>query len=454
VAFSPPASDGGSPVTGYHVQCTSSDGGTNRTVSATSSPRTVTSLTTGATYRCRARAINAVGPGPYSAYSPSFLLGAPSAPQGVAAAPASTSSASVSFSPPASTGGSAITGYAVQCDSADGGVSGATTGASGPVTVEGLSSGSTYSCRAAAANGVGLGAWSPWTPAFVVPAPTAPGVPQGVSAAALTATSASVSFSPPAADGGSPLTGYTVHCASTDGGVGRTVAATSSPRTVAGLTTGATYRCRVRAVNAVGSGPYSAYSSLFVVRAEPAAPQDVAARSATATSASVSFSPPASDGGSPVTGYHVQCTSSDGGTNRTVSATSSPRTVTSLTTGATYRCRVRAINTVGAGPYSAYSPSFLLGAPSAPQDVAATAASTTSASVTFRRPVTDAGSAITSYFAQCVSTTGGTTRSRTGPGSPLAVGGLTTGATYRCRVRATNDVGNGPYSAYSATFVP
>jgi hypothetical protein len=31
---------------------------------------------------------------------------------------------------------------------------------------------------------------------------------------------------------------------------------------------------------------------------------------------------------------------------------------------------------------------------------------------------------------------------------------LTTGSTYRCRVRATNAIGTSPWSTYTTTFVP
>jgi hypothetical protein len=452
VIFAPPASDGGSPVTGYQVQCASSDGGVTRTVSATSSPRAVGNLTTGTTYACRVRATNAIGYGPYSAYTASFLVGAPSEPRDVAASPASASSASVTFAPPSSTGGSTVTGYAAECTSTDGGAAAGVTGPGSPVTVGGLTSGSTYRCRAAAVNAVGMSPWSAWSGTFVVPLPALPSAPQGVTAVAASATSASVSWSPPATDGGVPLTGYTVACVSSDGGTTRSVTATASPRTVANLTTGATYRCRVRARNEVGLGPFSAYSAPFVVQTPPTVPQAVTARTASATSASVSFAPPASDGGSPVTGYHVQCVSSDGGNNRTVTASTSPRTVTLLATGKTYACRVRAVNAVGNGPYSAYSPSFLLGAPSAPEEVFAVRESGTNASVYFSAPLSNGGSAITSYQAQCASTDGGTTRSRTGASSPLAVASLTSSATYRCRARATNAVGTGPWSVYVPTY--
>jgi hypothetical protein len=69
-----------------------------------------------------------------------------------------------------------------------------------------------------------------------------------------------VTFTAPASDGGSPITGYTV--TSSPGGI--TGTGGSSPITVSGLTTGTSYTFTVRATNAVGTGPASAASNSIV----------------------------------------------------------------------------------------------------------------------------------------------------------------------------------------------
>ncbi len=88
------------------------------------------------------------------------------------------------------------------------------------------------------------------------PSPTVPGAPGGVTATAGNAQ-ATVSFTPPASDGGSPITSYTV----TSNPSNITATGPSSPITVTGLTNGTTYTFTVTATNAVGTGPASAPSN-------------------------------------------------------------------------------------------------------------------------------------------------------------------------------------------------
>jgi hypothetical protein len=186
----------------------------------------------------------------------------------------------------------------------------------------------------------------------------------------------------------------------------------------------------------------------------PAAPTGVAA-TPSGTSATVSFTP-GSDGGAPVSSFTAKCSSTDGGVTVASTGPASPLGLSGLSAGRHYRCVVRANNAVGAGPYSAYTATFLAGAPgatvpAAPTGVAATP-SGTSATVSFT-PGSDGGAPVSSFTAKCSSTDGGVTVASTGPASPLGLSGLSAGRHYRCVVRANNAMGAGPYSAYTPMFV-
>jgi hypothetical protein len=87
-----------------------------------------------------------------------------------------------------------------------------------------------------------------------------------------------------------------------------------------------------------------------------------AAGGTTATSAIISFSPPTSDGGALITSYTV--TSAPGGV--TAVGSSSPITISGLTTGTTYTFTVTATNSAGTGPASSATNSIVASAPFVP----------------------------------------------------------------------------------------
>lgn len=93
--------------------------------------------------------------------------------------------------------------------------------------------------------------------------------------------------------------------------------------------------------------------------------------------------------------------------------------------------------------------------PDAPTAVAATSPNARSTSVSFTAPADDGGHSVDEYLVTCSSTTGGSTRSASGPASPLSVAGLTPGARYTCAVAAANAAGtSGPSTPSSEITVP
>ena len=120
--------------------------------------------------------------------------------------------------------------------------------------------------------------------------------------------SISVAFSPPFADGGSAINGYTATCGGTNG-IGAI-----SPIVVSGLINGTSYACVVQSSNAVGTGPASDAASAVT----PGAVFAISTTSSPVAGGSVTCSPnPVPQGGSstciasPVTGYRFSAFSGD-----------------------------------------------------------------------------------------------------------------------------------------------
>jgi hypothetical protein len=375
VDFNAPASDGGFAITSYTV--TSSPGGLTGT--GASSPITVTGLTNGTGYTFTVTATNIAGTGPASAPSSPPVIPLPIAPgaPSIGTATAGNAQATVGFTAPASDGGSAITHYTAT--SSPGGLTG--TGASSPITVTGLTNGTAYTFTVTATNNYGTStashASNTVTPTGSTPPPTAttPGAPTIGTAVAGNAQ-ATVSFTAPASDGGSAITSYTV----TSSPDGRTGTGTGSPITVTGLTNGTAYTFTVTATNGVGMGAASAASNSVTPAAAATVPGAPTIGTAVAgnAQATVSFTAPASDGGSAITSYTV--TSSPGGLTGT--GTASPITVTGLTNGTAYTFTVTATNAIGTGPASSPSnsvtPAAPTVAPAAPEIQAAAASALSS----------------------------------------------------------------------------
>jgi hypothetical protein len=183
-------------------------------------------------------------------------------------------------------------------------------------------------------------------------APVAPGAPTAVGAAPGSG-SAVVSWSAPAANGASPLTGY--HVTAYDGATPVATVAVAAPATtttVAGLVNGRAYTFAVTATNGSGTGPASARSVAVTPRTVPGAPTGVVA-SAGAASASVSWTAPGSNGGSAVSSYTVTAYAGAAAVQTLhVAAPATSTTLTGLANGSTYTFAVAATNAAGAGPPS------------------------------------------------------------------------------------------------------
>ena len=268
---------------------------------------------------------------------------APGAPTEVTAT-AGNGKAYVSWTPPISNGGAAITGYTATSDP-----EGKTCSASTPgCEITGLTNGTPYRFAVTATNALGAGAASapsnPVTPA----AATVPVSPQDVTASAGDGQ-AFINWAAPASDGGTAIAGYTVNSEP----AGKTCESSTLACTVSGLSNGTPYAFRVTATNAVGTSAASAPSNKVIPTSAPTVPSvptDVVALPGD-QSALVSWTAPVNNGGSAISAYRVTATPG----NADCATMSTACTVTGLTNGTRYVLTVTATNATGNSAPSAPS---------------------------------------------------------------------------------------------------
>jgi fibronectin type 3 domain-containing protein len=206
--------------------------------------------------------------------------------------------------------------------------------------------GTTYHYWVQAENASGLG--PPSNVVQVVAPATVPSAPLSFVALAPTPTGATLSWSPPSSNGGSPITGYRVHRRiheSTDyvefdvGIVTTHLDSTASP--------GSNYLYLVAARNAVGIGPWSNSAVVTIpIITTPSAPQNLTAATSKGKGIDLVWTPPASNGGAAVTSYRVYRGSTHIGTvtSTAFKDTAAPRGASCYT--------VRAVNSAGEGAAS------------------------------------------------------------------------------------------------------
>ena len=241
LSWAPPAALGGFPVLYYLVS--HSTGGTWTTESTTQLTTTFTGLDNGTSYYLRVYAVTAVGDGAIATTSATPFA----APGTVVITPTSDDSAVGLSWTAAAPNGSPVTGYELQYKlSTDSTWTTAPTPAALSATVTGLTNGLSYDFRVRAHN---LAGSAPYAVASETPA-TVPGAPQAFTAVGGD-ESIVLDWDPPLADGGSPVTGYDVEYKDALGWVDAVGAST-----ITGLTNSLLHDVRVRAVNAVGPGPW------------------------------------------------------------------------------------------------------------------------------------------------------------------------------------------------------
>ncbi|MDW5562418.1 MAG: Ser-Thr-rich GPI-anchored membrane family protein [Methanomassiliicoccus sp.] len=183
--------------------------------------------------------------------------------------------------------------------------------------------------------------------------------------------------------------------------------------------------------------------------ATPGAPQNIGAVGGD-SKVTLTWSAPSSNGGSTITGYKIYRGSSSGSeTLLTTVGNVLTYTDTAVTNGVTYYYKVSAVNAVNEGPQSSESsaaPTAAITAPSAPQNVVATAGNG-QVVLTWKAPASNGGSDITGYKIYRGSSSGSETLLTTlGNVATYTDASLTNGVTYYYKVSAVNSAKEGALS--------
>ena len=420
--------DGGSPITGYGITFTDQNisggwTGIGGSIGPTATTYTHTNLEFEKTYHYAVTASNSIGSSALSdivSARPTGTALRPDPPRSLTANPGGSSIINLSWSPPASHGGAAITAYRMQW-SPDGTADSwtdLTPNTMPPATSRqhtGLDAGITRHYRVYAINSVGESAQSSNIAMATTTTGTgiAPDKPTLLRATASGQTTINLSWTAPANSGSTPLFGYRIEV-SEDAGTNwedfsRTESFLTTSDAHTGLTVGTTRHYRVYSINHEGfeseaSDVVSATTGTTAATA-PSAPRALRATASGQTTINLSWTAPSSTGGSSITGYRIQWSTNGTSNWQNVSPvhTGTGRTYadTGLNPGTTRHYRVYAINSIGDSPASnvddATTASGTSTVPSAPRSLTAEADGPTTINLSWEPPSNTGSAPITGY---------------------------------------------------------
>jgi titin len=302
-----PSSTGGSTIDKYAVQQAISVAGPWKTIGEpTTRNYTATVLTNGTPYYFRIRAHNAAGWGPYSTVVSTIPMTVPTAPQ-TPTAQGGDASVTLAWLNPSNIGGATVDKFKVQQATSAGGP---WTTIGEPTTLgqsaTGLSNGTGYYFHVAAHNAAGWGPYSTVASAVPMTVPSAPYKPQATAGDGTV----QLTWGFPLSNGGSAIDAYKVTQATNwwAGPWTTYPAGKALSYNFTGLANGTSYFFRVYAHNAAGwSAPsYVVDATPFTLPSAPAACSASQPYGQGSHVMYVEWSPPANNGGAPITKYEIQ----------------------------------------------------------------------------------------------------------------------------------------------------
>jgi fibronectin type 3 domain-containing protein len=456
LAWDAPSSSNGSKITGYEVWMQTAGSWALRLTTSTTVAN-VTSLTANTAYSFRVLAVNAIGvSAPSNVLSVSTTVATPAMVILRERSDWTATTITVNWDVVAPIDAATpITYRAVVTNTSNNAIVATTTVATNSIALTGLTRYTTYSMVVTAFSGQVAGpASNPYTFRTLASVPTGP---TPVYTQKFSDTQFNIRWQSPADSGGVPLTGFTVE--QLVSGAWKLVASPAVNvfnHLVPAPAPGVVEQYRVAAVNSIGTSvPVNVNVVGTAMTPQPPTGLTLIPVAGT-TNGTLTWVPPTNNGGGEVTGYSVRRSTNGGSTySILISNLKATSYVVALPPkGVTYTYTVAAINSGGtslnATPVSYTSQTSAPGAPAAPT---ATWASDGSLAVSWRAPVDNGGSAITSYKLQrLVNNTFTTVRE----GLFLQANLLreAPGVSYALRVIAVNALGESAASTTASFSVP
>lgn len=377
---------------------------------------------------------------------------APSVPQNLNGAATAPTSIVLNWTPSNDTGGSGLAGYRIYRNGS------ATALATVPVgtttyTDASVAQSTNYTFVVRAFDGAGnqsaaSNSVSVTTPATPPPPDTTPpSVPQNLNASASNSTSIVLTWTASTDTGGSGVAGYRIYV---NGSATPLVNVTTTTYTHSNLAPNTTFNYVVRAYDFAGNpstGSNTATATTPGDTTAPSAPQNLSAVAISQSRVDLNWSAATDTGGSGLNGYRIFRNGSQIATVTTTSYSD-----TSLTASTAYSYLVRAVD--GAGNVSAASntaTATTLGdttAPSAPQNLVASAIDANRIDLTWSASTDTGGSGLAGYR---IYRNGSTTALATVPTASYSDTSVAANATYTYVVRAYDNAGNESGASNSAS---
>ncbi|XP_028320265.1 fibronectin type-III domain-containing protein 3A isoform X2 [Gouania willdenowi] len=479
MVWEPPKDDGGAEVTKYVVELSEGLSGVSwgLAYSGSAMDHVCDGLKPGCTYQTRVYCISEGGQSPLSetlqVQTPAVPPG-PCQPPRLAGKPKARE-VQLRWAPPQVDGGSPVSSYSLeasepQCEESREVYQGPDMDCS----VGGLMPGRTYCFRLKAANKAGFGPLSERCEVT-----TGPGAPEQCRIPSTTCKSPTcvvVSWESPQCNG-APVTEFRLEWGAVEGSMQVCYSGPAFSHEMKGLLPATSYFCRVQAVNVAGVGPFSdavhcqtpcsvpaGVSSIYILKEAELRPEDEededeeeeesgtrpAPMYSPSTCLGICWDPPC-DHGSPITSYLIDL----GERQPIVVGPVTKHVIQHLQPDTSYRIRIQALNSLGAGPFSHTFKMKTKPLPPPPPRLECTAFSHQTLRLKWGDgPTKSASSDALQYQLQMGDRNGRFISMYKGPCHIHKVQRLNESTSYTFRIQAFNEAGEGPFSSVYTFTTP